>query len=580
MRQVVRSTTAQIALLLLFTPLATAQEPADDASPTAASTTNEIGVLARVNGEPVYFEDLERLLGELHSGATEGQRGAPDLDRLMFRLVNDQLLAQEARALGLHQEEPIPTELEKLRQRLAIARLEQEEIGRFAEPTPEELERAQSEEYRAVTFRILTVYEKEEAERLLEELRNGADFATLAKEHSVDQYGPRSGLVENLARLDMPGETADEAFEASPGDLLGPIRTRIGWSLLEVVSFAEATAEQRAALEPRLRGLLRFRKREALKNDLGVRLRAAHPVDIDDEAVAAVLLDPQPDGRLLPKVENPEAMVARVGERRITAEEYGAALRQRWKGVRNPEAAEAARPLVLESLIRDELMLSEALARGYGETPEVEREVAAFETQLLIPRVLDEVVAAGVKVTREEMESYYEENKNQFRRPPRVRIGQITVSDRAEAERLAELLRQGTDLAWLARQHSIDSFRERGGDRDWVTPRASGDPVEEALFEAQPGEVIGPTARAEDFLIVKVLAREEQGIYDFQEISGNVRQRVYDLEFQRALHDYIQKLRSRSEIVLDEEALATLQITGAPEDKENHPLGDPPSRGH
>ena len=55
-------------------------------------------ILAQVNGENVTSEDLELVLAEMHSGMQDTQRSAFDLDRLLFRLVNDALLAQEARA--------------------------------------------------------------------------------------------------------------------------------------------------------------------------------------------------------------------------------------------------------------------------------------------------------------------------------------------------------------------------------------------------------------------------------------------------------------------------------------------------
>jgi parvulin-like peptidyl-prolyl isomerase len=569
--------TLQVAVLVVLASPTLAQETANS-SPEAGDQAMDVGIVATVNGEPIFFEDLEGLLGEMHSGTAETQRGAPDLERMMFRLVNDKLLAQEARVLGIQNDEPIPTQLAALRQSLAIKQLEQKEIWSLAEPTAEELEQAFAKEYQTITFRMLTTHEKEEAERLLSELERGADFEALARESSVDQSGPRGGLVEDLPRIDMPHGLADDVFALSPGDLKGPFRTRIGWSNIRVESFAEPDPERFEALQPSLRTLVRYRKAEALKDDLGSRLRQAHPVVIDQQAVAAVVAERLPDSRLMPQVEDPESIVARVGEREITAEDYGKALRARWKGVRNVEAARAAKPLVLERLIRDELMISEALSRGYGDTPEVERVVSASETQLLIPRILSEVVAADIEVTQEEMESYYEEHKNQYHRPPRVRIGQITVAERAEAERLAELLRQGADLAWLARQHSIDDFKDAGGDRGWATPKRSGDPIEEALLDAQPGDVLGPAAVGENFLVVRVITREEQGIYDFQEVSGNVRQAVNNREFQLALHDYIQKLRSRSEIVVNEDVLATLQITGTPAEGEIHSMGSPPEQ--
>lgn len=559
-----------VSLAPTLVPPALAEESMED-PPLNGDRSTETGIVATVNDEPIFFEDLERLLGAMHSGTTETQRGAPDPDRMMLRLVNDKLLAQEAKALGMQNDEPIPTQLNEIRQNMAIKRLEKEEIWSRAEATAEEIQQAFAKEYRTITFRMLTTYEKEEAEELLSELQQGADFETLAKEASVDQFSPRGGLVQDLDRIDMPHDLADQAFAMHPGDLKGPFRTRIGWSNLKVVSFADPDPAEFESLQSSLRSLVRYRKAEVLKEGLGARLRQSHSVVIDQEAAAAIAAERLPDSRLMPKVEDPESVVARVGDRTITSQQYGKALQSRWKGVRNEDAARAAKPLVLESLIREQLMLSEALARGYGNTPEVDRVVSASETQFLIPRILNEVVAANIEVTLEETESYYLEHEGEFHRPPRVNIGQITVTSREEAERLAELLRQGSDLAWLARQHSIDEFKEAGGARGWTTPRRNAGPIDDELFEAQIGEVLGPATQGENFLVVQVLGREEQGTFSFQEISGNLRQAVYDAEFQAALHEYIQKLRSRSEIVIHEDMLATLQITGTPSEGDSHP---------
>ena len=65
----------------------------------------------------------------------------------------------------------------------------------------------------------------------------------------------------------------------------------------------------------------------------------------------------------------------------------------------------------------------------------------SYETQLLVPRFLEEVVAADIEVSQEEMEGWYEEHKEGYHRLPRVRLGQITVAERADADRIAEQLR-------------------------------------------------------------------------------------------------------------------------------------------
>jgi len=510
-------TTFPLMLVLVAAPIL-AQEATQSVS-VSGSDEPATGVIATVNGEPIYFADLERVLADTHRGVPAGQRQAPDLDRMLFRLVNDELLGQEARALGMHEEDPIPARLAAKRTSLAVERLEREEIWTLAEPSAEEIEGAFQEEYRSISFRMLTARERDEAEKLVRELEQGADFATLAKEHSVDPYGPRGGLVEDLPRIDMPHELAAGAFAMSPGDLEGPISTRIGWTAIRVESFSDADPERLEELEPSLRALVRFRKAETLRSDLGARLRVAHPVVTDEEAVAAIVAERLPDGRLKPRVENPELQVAQVGDRTITAAELGRTLQSRWKGVRNEQAARAARPIVLARLIRTELMRAEALARGYGDSENAKRALSSYETRLLIPRLLNQVVGAGIEVTQEEMSSYYEEQKESFRKPPRLHLRQITVASEKEAEALAELLRQGADLAWLARQHSTDRYKDSGGERGWVTPGRSGDLIEAGLFEAQPGDVLGPEAVAEGYVVVQVALREEQGIYPLGEIS-------------------------------------------------------------
>ncbi len=74
------------------------------------------------------------------------------------------------------------------------------------------------------------------AEKLMQELRQGADFATLAKEYSADP-----GSTENGGDLGWFGKGAmvpefDEAvFKAQAGDLVGPVKTQFGLHIIKVV---------------------------------------------------------------------------------------------------------------------------------------------------------------------------------------------------------------------------------------------------------------------------------------------------------------------------------------------------------
>ena len=111
-----RSVLASCLSLLLLGGLALAAEP-------------EPQVVAIVNGQTVLLESLERQLGRMHASAEETQRSGFDLDRLMFRVVNDVLLSQEARALGMHEETSVIEQVEERRHELALKRIQQVEIA-------------------------------------------------------------------------------------------------------------------------------------------------------------------------------------------------------------------------------------------------------------------------------------------------------------------------------------------------------------------------------------------------------------------------------------------------------------------
>lgn len=558
--------------LYLF-PLLVASLAVADESATGTPERDKNSVVATVNGEPVLFEDIERQLNSLHSGQAQDTRGAFEVDQLMFRLVNDTLLAQEARVLEMQNEEPIPSKLEELTHDLAVKRLEFEEIVKGAEPSVDEIREAFEDGYRTVTLRIITCYEKEEAEAALAELERGAEFEAVAAERSIDDYSQRGGLIENLARVDLPNEIAEVAFDAATGRTIGPIRTGLGWAVIRTDAVSPADPDRFEALQRRLHEVVQFRKAELLRTDLGNRLREAHEVSIDAEAVAAITATRISDGRLMPDLEQPESVVARVGNRSITADKFGKALQRRWRGVRNEEAANAAKPLVLDRMIRDELMLAEALRRGYAELPVVQRARAAFERQLLVPRFLAEVVFAGIEATEDEARAFYQDNPELFRRPQRVHVGQITVEDSEQAKEIAELLRQGTDLSWLARQHSIDGLRESGGDKGWIIPKAQFSALHDALFGAEAGDVLGPMGVPGNYVVVRVNTVEDQGHFTFEEGMGRARAGASNVLYQEAVDSFIQKARSRSEISIHEEVLASMRITGTEVDEEPAPPG-------
>ncbi len=576
------------------------------AGSASVPATTPSPVVATVNGEQLSLRDFERYLGTVHDSAGTDQRSNFDLDRLTFRMVNDTLLGQEARALGLDEEGAIADQIAAYRARRLTGALEREEIAERSRPTEDEIRRTFEEQYRELTLQVVTAYQRHEAEELLAELRGRspggetrhADMETVAREHSVDPYAARGGQV-SVAAIDLQREVAELASALVPGEIGGPVRTDLGWSVIRLVEIKPADPERFPKVVGTLRQLVRHRKSQVLRAALAQTARQRHTVKVDQELAASVKAERLPDARLVPRLyssrlspsgetagpppaelADPGSVVARIavaggGQLTITVADFRRALLARWSGVRNAEAALASAPIILDKMIEERLLLAEAQARGYGEHPEMRAAIRALETSLLVPRYLEEVVAPGVEVSRSEMEAYYQAHRAELTRPPRIHLRQITVAEEQEAWRIAGLLRAGADLGWLARQHSTDRFSGQGGERGWVDPGATG--FGERLLAAAAGDVLDPVGVRGNYVVLKVTARQEQGIFTFDEVSGNVKNAVFSRKMRAAIERLMDTLRDRAEIEIDRELLAGVRLGGTITEK---PENEPDGHGH
>lgn len=99
--------------------------------------------------------------------------------------------------------------------------------------------------------------------------------------------------------------------------------------------------------------------------------------------------------------------------------------------------------------------------------------------------------------------------------------------------------------------------------------------MDQELMTASVGTVLKPMGVPGNWTVTRVMARNEQGVYPLQEISGNIRQAVYSEKFRSELDTVIKTLRSRSTIEINEEVLASLSIQGTRSDE-----GEKSGHGH
>lgn len=237
------------------------------------SAAPEGEAVAKVNGEALTESRL------LHyairrAGGDPSALEPQVMQQLLNELINIELLAQEARKQDLHQQPPLQEQLAFQRDTAladaAMTRhLEQNPIT--DEEVRAEYEQRKGElggtEYKA---RHILLEDEEKARDVIEQLDQGAEFAVLAKEHSVEPGAAESGG-------DLGWFSPAQMVPAFSGALSGmkpgerskePVQTQFGWHVILVEDAREIEPPPFEDVEEQIRRFLTNQRIQAYLNEL------------------------------------------------------------------------------------------------------------------------------------------------------------------------------------------------------------------------------------------------------------------------------------------------------------------------
>jgi parvulin-like peptidyl-prolyl isomerase len=302
-----------------------------------------------------------------------------------------------------------------------------------------------------------------------------------------------------------------------------------------------------------------------------------------------------------------EAIIARVGDRIITRTQYVNRLSDGYEEIARttPPAELSARREEFRKTLIDE-MLSELLLKdradriGLSVTPqEVSDAIERLKAQnnmtseaeflsslqkagltradmearlrdtLLTTKLFRQELRDRDTLDDRELRERYEREKEQYRLPERAHVREIVilpssmedpaaVAGAEEAARsAAQRVRGGEDFAKVAKEVSNAPTKDNGGDLGTIARGELLKELDDAVFAAPAGTVVGPVRSRAGFHVIRVEERMPSEIPSFDAVKTELRRDASDETFQRDFKAYVEKLRKDAFLEVYEKNIPT-----------------------
>jgi peptidyl-prolyl cis-trans isomerase SurA len=285
-----------------------------------------------------------------------------------------------------------------------------------------------------------------------------------------------------------------------------------------------------------------------------------------------------------PRAETVNRIIATIDGEPVTAHEL-----EQYKKERN--APNATEEQLLDALITDRLLQKEAEAKGISVKPEdvdaymaevkarshldeaafkkaIEAQGITFEQykekvkgELQKSQLVNREIRARVNVSPQEVERYYEANKDRYRSHEGITLRAILISidpaggqnaaatAKAKADEVHAKAVGGADFADLAAQYSDGPGRDNGGLLGTFKKGQLEPALENATMGLDKGQVsqVIPTSRG--FYILEVDAVEGGDVKSLSDVKDHIREELYEKALEQRFEDWLSRdLRERHSI--------------------------------
>jgi peptidyl-prolyl cis-trans isomerase SurA len=192
-------------------------------------------------------------------------------------------------------------------------------------------------------------------------------------------------------------------------------------------------------------------------------------------------------------------------------------------------------------------------AQGYSLTKfrEMQRE------KVIVGAMRQNNVKGNFEATPQEVQAYYETNKQDFVTPEQLKLRMIvlnadpldtnsTDSMSKTADEIREKIKAGADFATMAKTYSMDGTAASGGDWGWVDRKTLNQQLTDVAFSLSEGQVSQVVRIGDSFYILYCESKKNSGVIPLTEVQSGIEKKLEQVQRQKATQRWIDSLREKA----------------------------------
>jgi foldase protein PrsA len=143
--------------------------------------------------------------------------------------------------------------------------------------------------------------------------------------------------------------------------------------------------------------------------------------------------------------------------------------------------------------------------------------------------ILKKLMEPDIKITDEEMKTYFNENKDSFATVDQVKASHILVADEKTAKEIKQKLDNGEDFAALAKKYSTDEgTKANGGELGYFAKGTMVTEFDNVAFSLPVNTISDPVKTEYGYHIIKVEAKKAAQAANYEDSKAQIKETLFD----------------------------------------------------